>query len=320
MKKNSILSFIFFVAITLISLLCSCHDIFEPSIKNSTVTLEAPANNDTTTTYAVNFWWDQVSHALSYHLQVVSGTFLVPNNLVLDTIITNYKFTYSLNPGKYQWRVTAENGSSQTANSLPHSLFIALASIKTQSVLLQSPSNNYFTNQNPIIFKWNSIYGAKQYRFEIDTNNFANESTIVTNSATSATQISFNFPKAQAYQWRVRAENDTAQSQWSVINAITFNNIPPAQVVLAAPTKDQTISKPVALQWNSVSNAAHYKLYVFKSDSTTTYNSNFPVLLTSKSYSFNIGNSGDKVYWKVSAIDAEGNEGNASVLSNFTIQ
>jgi hypothetical protein len=33
-----------------------------------------------------------------------------------------------------------------------------------------------------------------------------------------------------------------------------------------------------------------------------------------------LGTSGDKIYWKVSAIDAEGNEGKASLLGNFMLQ
>ncbi|MGZ4159081.1 MAG: hypothetical protein ACXVPZ_17950, partial [Bacteroidia bacterium] len=68
-------------------LLSSCGDLIEPSIKNSTVILEAPVNQYPSTSYTVNFWWDQVDNALTYHLQVVTPTFASPGSLVLDTII-----------------------------------------------------------------------------------------------------------------------------------------------------------------------------------------------------------------------------------------
>jgi hypothetical protein len=164
------------------------------------------------------------------------------------------------------------------------------------------------------------LYGANQYRFEIDTNNFADPNTVVSNTLITGQQINFTFPKLQVYQWRVQAQNDTAQSQWSAVNTITFNNIPPAQVILTSPTNGQSLSQPVSLQWKAVTNALKYKLYVFKSDSTTLYNSSFPLAVNGTSYSFSQGISGDKIYWKVSAVDAEGDEGKASLLGNFVLQ
>ncbi|HEY2580966.1 MAG TPA: hypothetical protein VGI43_04125 [Mucilaginibacter sp.] len=318
--KPKPLQYFLFIALAVMAWLSSCDDIIEPSISKSQVKLEAPADKDTSSSYTTTFWWDQVNHALSYHLQIVTRTFASPGNLILDTIVTKNKFTFSLNPGSYQWRVIAENGSSQTPYSTPRTLTIEPTSIKQQAVLLALPANNAITNQSKITFQWSSLYGATQYLFQIDTNNFANATSIVSGTVIPGQQINFTFPKAQVYQWRVQAQNDTAQAQWSAVNTITFNNIPPAQVVTTAPTNGQTLSKPVSLQWKAVANAVKYKLYIFQSDSTTLYNSNFPVVVSGTSYSFNLGNSGDKIYWKVSAIDVEGNEGNASVLGNFILQ
>ena len=303
-----------------IGLLSSCTDIIEPSISKSQVTLEAPANAYTSTSYAVNFWWDAVGNALSYHLQVVTPNFASPGKLVLDTIVKNYKFTYTLNPGNYQWRVMAENGSSQTAYSALSSFTIAATSVTKQAVQLTAPANDFLTNQSTVTFQWTSMYGATKYNFEIDTNNFVNQNSVVLNTVIPGLQYNFTFPKNHVYQWRVQAQNDTANAQWSAINTLTFNNTPPAQVSLVVPVSGTTLSQPVSLQWNTVPNAVHYKIYAFKSDSTTLYNSNFPLVLNTNTYSFNQGTSGNKIYWKVSAVDAEGNEGKASPLWNFTLQ
>jgi hypothetical protein len=319
MKMRPI-TYLLLIILAGIGILSSCDDIIEPSINKSQVTLEAPVDQYQSTSYTINFWWDAVDHALSYHLQVVTPTFAAPGGLVLDTIVTNYRFAATLSPGNYQWRVMAENGSSQTAYSAPRSFTVVASSIKQQSVQLTSPSNSFMTNQSPYTFQWGSLYGANAYDFEIDTNNFANPATVVSNQVIPGQQISFSFPKAQVYQWRVRAQNDTAQALWSPVYQVTYNNIPPAQVTLVAPASGTTVPLPVALSWNAVAKAAKYKLYVYQSDGVTAYNSSFPMVLTSTSYSFNLGSSGDKIYWMVTALDALGNESQAGAINNFVLQ
>jgi hypothetical protein len=312
--------YISYFVLALSALIWSCTDIIEPSISKQQVTLEAPANQYQSTTYTINFWWDAINNALSYHLQVVSQTFASPGGLILDTIVNTYKFSATLNPGNYQWRVLAENGSTQTAWSNPRSFTIVAGSITQQSVQLTAPSNNLLTNKNPYIFQWGSLYGANAYQFEIDTNNFVNESADVSNQLISGQQLSFTFPKAQTYQWRVRAQNDTAQAQWSPVYTITYDNIPPGQVTLTAPLNAATVPIPVTLQWNPVATAVKYKLYVYQSDQVTPYNSSFPMILTSTSYSFDLGSSGNTIYWMVTALDAAGNESVASTIDNFVLQ
>jgi len=318
--KPRLLAYLILILTCGTGMLSSCGDIIEPSISKSTVQPEAPSDQYASTSYTVNFWWDPVDHALTYHLQVVTPNFASPGSLVLDTIVKKNTFSFTLNPGNYQWRVMAANGSSQTAYTTPRSFAVAATSIKQQSVQLLSPVNNYITNQNAVVFQWNSLYGATKYHIEIDTNNFSNESAVVTNTVIPGQQLNFTFPKDQVYQWRIRAENDTAQSQWSTINLVTYDHTPPAKVSLVSPTNGQTVSLPVPLQWNAPVSATKYKVYVYKSDSTSLYNQNFPVQVSTTSYSFNLGNSGDKVYWKVTALDATGNESQASELRSFVLQ
>ncbi len=320
LMKLKPLSCFFFILFAGITLLSACDDIIEPSISKKQVQLEAPADQYISTSYTLNFWWDQVDHALTYHLQVVTPNFASPGSLVLDTVVSSYKFSVNLNPGIYQWRVMAENGSTQTPYSLSRSFTVASASIKQQQVQLISPANDFLTNKSSITFQWGNLYGATKYQIEIDTNNFANESSVLVNEVIPGQQISFTFPKDQTYEWRVKAQNDTAQALWSSINSITYDHTPPAQVSLVSPANNLTTNLPVSLQWNAVATAVNYRLYVYKSDSTTNYNSNFPMLLKTTDYNFNLGNSGDRIYWKVTALDAIGNEGQASPLRSFVLQ
>jgi len=319
MKSRPLPHFLFvFLAATF--LLTSCDEIIEPSINKQQVQPEAPADQYISASYTVNFWWDGVDHALSYHLQVVTPNFSTPGSLVLDTTVKINKFSFTLNPGNYQWRVMAENGSSQTAFTAARNFTIVAGSIKQQSVQLTSPANNFITNQSPAIFQWSSLYGATAYQFELDTNNFVNESTIVSNQVIPGQQISFTFPKDQVYQWRVKAKNDTAQAQWSAVYSITYDHTPPGPVTLTAPADGATVSLPVSLQWNAVGGTNKYKLYVYKSDGLTAYNSSFPMSLNATGYTFNMGASGDKIFWMVTAVDTAGNESQASAIESFVLQ
>jgi hypothetical protein len=310
--------FLFILAGTM--LFFSCDDIIEPSIAKKQVLPEAPADQYQSTSYTINFWWDPVDHALTYHLQVVTPNFAAPGSLVLDTVVTANKFAYNLNPGNYQWRVMAANGSSQTAYSTPKSFTVVSSSIKQQTIQLASPANNYITNQSSVTFQWGNLYGATQYRLEIDTNNFVTESMVVSNQVLTGQQGNFTFPKDQVYQWRVRAENDTAQSQWSAVNLITYDHTPPPAVNLIAPTNGQAVNSPVSLQWSAAPTAVKYKVYVLQSDSTSLFNQSFPVQVSTTSYSFTPGSSGNTIYWKVTALDAAGNESVASALRSFVLQ
>lgn len=310
-----------FISVCGLTLLQSaCDAIIEPSISKKTIQAEAPADQYQSTSYTVNFWWDELDNALSYHLQVVSPGFTNPGSLVLDTIVKKNTFAFNFNPGNYQWRVLAQNGSSQTDYSAPRNFSVAATSIKQQAVQLSAPANNLVTNQSPVLLQWSSLYGATKYQLEIDTNNFINETTAVYNQVIPTQQFSFNFPADGTYQWRVRAENDTAQAQWSAVNVITYDHTPPAAVTLSAPADGTTLPLPVSLQWNAVNGAAKYKLYVYKSDGTTSYSQSFPMVLTGTTYSFNQGSSGDKIYWTVTALDAAGNESIAGTKRSFLLQ
>lgn len=310
--------FVFLCNIVL--LLSACDAIIEPSISKKIIRPEAPSDQYQSTSYTVNFWWDEVDYALSYRLQVVAPSFANPGSLVLDTIVKKNTFAFTLNPGNYQWRVLAQNGSSQTAYSTPRNLSVAAGSIKQQAVQLSSPANNLVTNQSPVLLQWRSLYGATKYQLEIDTNNFADENAVVYNQTIATQQYSFVFPKDGVYQWRVKAQNDTAQAQWSVVNVVTYDHTPPAAVTLSAPADAATLPLPVSLQWNAGPGATKYKLYVYKSDGTTLYSQSFPMVLTTTSYSFNQGQSGDKLYWTVTAQDAAGNESAAATKRSFTLQ
>lgn len=90
MKFKSLPS-VFVIIFAGVIVISSCKEFIEPSINKSQVYLEAPANNYQSAKYGVNFWWDEVSGALYYRLQIVTPNFDTIGSLVLDSVIAGNK-------------------------------------------------------------------------------------------------------------------------------------------------------------------------------------------------------------------------------------
>ncbi len=313
------LFYLLVVFLSAAALLPSCKEFIEPSISKRRVNPEAPADGYQSAKYTLNFWWDEVDDALGYRLQVATPGFDSVAGLVLDTLVKGNKFSFALDPGQYGWRVRAENGSSQTPYSDPRSFTVEASSLTGQTLTLSSPANNFSTQDNSVNLIWNGLFGATKFQVEIDTNNFADENLLVYNREIPGQQFKFAFPAPQTYAWRVRAKNETEQSNWSQVRYVTYNNSPPGKVALVSPDNSAVTSLPVTLKWSAMTGAGNYKLYVYKNDAVTPYNGTFPISLSGLTYNFAAGVTGETVYWKVSAVNAAGKEGLASELRSFTL-
>lgn len=124
----------------LLPLLAGCSEFIEPSIGLREIDLLAPANRLETNSYQQTFWWNPMADALYYRLQVVSPRFDSVSKVLLDTLISKDKFVYTLDPGRYEWRVRGENGSSASAYAV-RSLVIYPSSLSDQVLQLSLPSN-----------------------------------------------------------------------------------------------------------------------------------------------------------------------------------
>lgn len=312
--------FLIVLIICLIGGLYACSDFWEEPLNGKKLSLIAPADSVKSSNYLQTFWWEKVRDANAYRLQIVQTTFDHPEELLLDTLVNDDKFTFTLAPGTYQWRVRAENSSSFGLYSV-RNLIIYEASLTKQQVQIKSPANGVSFNTADFICSWYPLYGSTSYRVQIDSRdrNFADEGKLLANELVSRDVFSYKIDTDGKYIWRVSAVNDSTQSKWSMTRDFEYDKTPPEVVVLRSPVNAQMVSSPVSLSWVSQTEAKKYQVMVMNIDSTT-YSTKYPFTVSSSSYSFTEGIVGKRLLWKVRAVDAAGNLGAYSMVRNFTVQ
>ena len=308
-----------YLFVVLISILVfSCEDIFEKDLSKEEVSILAPTNNLQSTTLTHTFWWEEVKGASGYKLQIVTPSFSNINQMALDTTITDNLFTYTLNPGQYQWRVKAMNGSSSTSFAT-YSLNIDTTSdLSGQIIVLQQPVNNYYSNSLNNTFTWLSLANATFYNVQVAYTNFSFSSNIILDTMLTFNGFNYSFAKDSVCQWRVRALNTTGASPFSTPFNLTVDVTVPNAPVLVLPEHLDTITAPFTMYWDrgSISGSPiSDSLYVY-SDSLTTQLYKVSKTVTNHTDSLGIGS----YFWRVRSHDAAGNIGQYSVTRKFTIQ
>ncbi|WP_230151416.1 hypothetical protein [Pedobacter sp. Bi27] len=304
---------------SILFLLAGCSEFIEPSIENRKIEVLAPANRLETNSYQQTFWWNPMADALFYRLQVVSPKFDSVSKLVLDTLITTEKFVYTMDPGKYEWRIRGENGSS-LSNYSTRSLEIFQSSLTDQSVQLTVPSSGLYFSKPEIRYEWLKLFGASVYRLQVDNNNFLDEKNMTLNITTTNLGFLQTLTQEGTYQFRVRAENATENSKWSTVRTLSYDATGPERVILSTPLNKQTVSRPVRLVWNRIADAERYEVSVYKSDEQTAYNKSYPQTVTSTEHIFDAGEVGETIAWRIRAFDKAGNAGTYSEIRTFIVQ
>lgn len=118
--KNSLFYGLVFSSVVTIG----CEEVLEPSLENQNVIALAPVDNLLSTNPSQTFYWEKMQGTTKYQLQVVSPAFDSIVQLISDTTVISNQFQLSLSKGVYQWRVRAENNSTQSGFSAKRTMTI----------------------------------------------------------------------------------------------------------------------------------------------------------------------------------------------------
>ncbi|MFO8022303.1 MAG: hypothetical protein R6U65_07550, partial [Perlabentimonas sp.] len=159
-----------------------------------------------------------------------------------------------------------------------------------------TPSNNA-TNQPPdVLLQVNSVSGATSYEFELDVNEDFSSSDIYVGSTRSYRPG--NLLYGQTYYWRVRAKNDTEESDWSEVWTFSINEYGATPSSPSNGSVDRPVKLTLSVNKVSGSTTIEYELDTvptFDSDYLSTYSHSDAYsgkIITDLDY-------GQKYYWRV---------------------
>lgn len=294
-------------------ILYSCtRDVIEPDLSNKAVVLLSPADGYETTTLTHLFWWEEVKNAESYNLQIVSTSFSSIQSLLLDTNLTTNKFSFSLLPGMFEWRVRAFNSSSDGPYSVFSLIIDSTASLAGQVVVLNSPSNNFLSNIPTHTFEWDTLYNADEYRLQII--NATTSQTVI--DVTLTTDTARYTLTEGTYTWQVRAQNSTSVSLYSARTLIIDITAPPVSVQTFPADRD-TISGTDSLAWTRSSLAMSDSLFIYPDSLVSS--PVFKGYVTDVDYTF-LGTINQDYFWRLKSGDAAGNWSGFGTLRKFWVK
>lgn len=301
----------------------------ETNISKSTITILAPSDTATITSSNVSFWWNTVDGALKYNIQIVKPSFTSVQSLLIDSNITTNKFKYTLNPGAYQWRIRAINGSSNTAFFTRSFKVDSSLNLTTSAVQLSSPINGFTTSNFTVSLQWLALPAATTYNLEVQKIG----ANIITKNGITAPIYSYGFPSYGSYQWRVSGENSNSNSQYSSWNTINISMLPPTSQ--SPQDRDSSSNAPIILTWSRGSIAlngqvapAGDSIYIYGDSIGTgglaivTGSQPNPAFVTTKSYTFTPSSPTSKHWysWKVKTIDSLSNQSSFTPLRRFRLK
>ena len=316
--RNLALGILLILTIILVS---RCNVFLETDLTNVSVVMKAPTNNLTTIQESQTFWWDYVTGATFYNIQIVSPSFDSIQQLITDSEVTENTFDISLSPGTYQWTVIAYNNNYQSQSEIYNLTIEESEDLDGQSVLLVSPSDNGLTNDNPVRLLWQSLSAATAYHIQVASPDFTNSTFIITDDTTTNDYLEVLNLADGTYQWRVKAINNNTETAYT-LSSFTVDRTPPTAPTLVSPNDGSVffLNNSIQLNWSSASDAVQDTLFVNK-DLGLSEETVVTLPTTDFTYTFvdSTSTTSQSYFWKVKSVDEVGNVSTSSQWS-FEVQ
>ncbi len=250
--------------------------------------------------------WNAVSGAAKYEVyraRSKDGDY-IKYSTVTGTSYTNTSYIENGNTYYYKVRALKSDGTAGAWSSI-----VAVTYKQTLSAPAVTGGNDA---QGRPTLKWNAVSGAAKYevyRARSKDGDYIKYSTVTGTSYTNTSYIE----SGNTYYYKVRAlKSDGTAGAWSSIVSVTYKQ------TLSAPTVtggNDAQGRPT-LTWKAVSGAAKYEVYRARSKDGdyTKYSTTTGTAYTNSSYL----TSGATYYYKVRALDANGNAGPYSAVVSVT--
>ena len=254
--------------------------------------------------------WKAVTGAAKYEVyraRSKDGDY-IKYSTVTGTSYTNTSYIENGNTYYYKVRALDANGTAGAWSSV--------VSVTYKQTLPAPTVTGGNDAQGRPTLKWNAVTGAAKYevyRARSKDGDYIKYSTVTGTSYTNTSYIE----DGNTYYYKVRAldANGTAGA-WSSIVSVTYRAASTGTLSAPSVTGGKDSQGRPTLKWNAVSGAAKYEVYRARSKDGTysKYSTTTGTAYTNSSYL----TSGATYYYKVRALDANGNAGPYSAAVSVT--
>ena len=254
--------------------------------------------------------WNAVTGAAKYEVyraRSKDGDY-IKYSTVTGTSYTNTSYIEDGNTYYYKVRALDANGTAGAWSSI---VSVTYRAASTGTLSAPAVTGGKDSQGRPTL-KWNAVSGAAKYevyRARSKDGDYIKYSTVTGTSYTNTSYIE----SGNTYYYKVRAlKADGTAGAWSSVVSVTYKQTLTAPAVTGG---NDAQGRPT-LTWKAVSGAAKYEVYRARSkDGTyTKYSTTTGTAYTNSSYL----TSGATYYYKVRALDANGNAGPYSAVVSVT--
>ncbi len=297
----------------------SCSLFMEEDISDDTIEIISPGDQVSTEIVTQTFWWKLNPDASSYRLQVVEPSFALAEALLLDTLVSEDKYEFTLYAGEFEWRVRGENGAYQTDWTFSSLTVVATDDLTKQKVRLRSPIENYFTKQTELIFKWDTLPNTDSYVMRHYTGAWGQDMMLDSINIVPSS-LKLTMEEGELW-WGIQAVNEFSESGFNYQRLVVDLTIPNRPSLLEPENNASFSDKEVDFSWESsdpVWSEVKDSLLIYEKLDNTNYQLYKTLLSGSKSISVEL-ESGKNYGWVVKSIDKAGNVGEESERRDFAI-
>ena len=258
--------------------------------------------------------WNAVSGAAKYEVyraRSKDGDY-IKYSTVTGTSYTNTSYIEDGNTYYYKVRALDANGTAGAWSSI---VSVTYRAASTGTLSAPSVTGGNDAQGRPTL-TWNAVTGAAKYevyRARSKDGDYIKYSTVTGTSYTNTSYIE----SGNTYYYKVRAlKSDGTAGAWSSIVSVTYRAASTGTLPAPAVTGGNDAQGRPTLTWKAVTGAAKYEVYRARSkDGTyTKYSTTTGTAYTNSSYL----TSGATYYYKVRALDANGNAGPYSAVVSVT--
>ena len=258
--------------------------------------------------------WKVVTGAAKYEVyraRSKDGDY-IKYSTVTGTSYTNTSYIEDGNTYYYKVRALKSDGTAGAWSSI---VSVTYRAASTGTLSAPSVTGGKDSQGRPTL-KWNAVSGAAKYevyRARSKDGDYIKYSTVTGTSYTNTSYIE----DGNTYYYKVRAlKSDGTAGAWSSIVSVTYRAASTGTLSAPSVTGGKDSQGRPTLKWNAVSGAAKYEVYRARSKDGTysKYSTTTGTAYTNSSYL----TSGATYYYKVRALDANGNAGPYSAVVSVT--